>query len=82
MEHIPPLHAAISQAIARHDVEAMATDVHSLKGACATYGAPRLAHVCKAIETAAKTEDWDLISEYKDMFEEEFQKVTQSLASL
>jgi len=82
LEHIPPLYRAIAESMAAHEIEKMCTDVHSLKGACATYGAPRLAHICKAIETAAKAGDWDLIAAYQEMFETEFQAVIGALGGI
>ena len=57
LEHAPPLYDAMSQAIANGDCESLVRDAHSFKGACATYGAPRLAMVCKEFEMLAKEED-------------------------
>ena len=54
LEHAPPLYTAMAQAIREGDCESLARDAHSFKGACATYGAARLAMVCKEFELAAK----------------------------
>ncbi len=82
LEHAPPLFEAIKQAIADEDIAVIARDGHSLKGACATYGAPRLAMVCKVIELAAKGGDWSTINEHCDVFVEEYQKVFEAIGSL
>ena len=38
LEHAPPLYEAILQAIETRDLTVIASDGHSLKGACATFG--------------------------------------------
>lgn len=65
LEHVPPLYTDIEQACNTADKEAFAISIHSLKGACATYGAPRLAMVCKEMEDWAR--DGDMVS-VKDAF--------------
>lgn len=54
LEHIPPLVAEIERAVAAGDSAALARHAHSLKGACSTYGAPRLTAVGRALEEAGK----------------------------
>ena len=82
LEHAPPLFEAIKQAIADQDITVIARDGHSLKGACATYGAPRLAMVCKVMELAAKGNDWSTINDPRDIFAEEYEKVFEAIGSL
>ncbi|MDX2475264.1 MAG: Hpt domain-containing protein [Candidatus Krumholzibacteria bacterium] len=82
LEHAPPLFEAIKQAIADQDITVIARDGHSLKGACATYGAPRLAMICKVLELAAKGDDWSVINGHRDIFAEEYEKVFEAIGSL
>ncbi len=82
LEHAPPLYNNIKQATSDHDLAAIARDSHSLKGACATYGVPRLAMMCKMFEDAAKVGDWDLINDHQDLFVSEYEKVFTAIASL
>ena len=82
LEHAPPLFEAIKKAINEEDIGVIARDGHSLKGACATYGAPRLAMICKVTELAAKGGDWTTINDHGDMFEEEYQKVFEAIGSM
>ncbi len=62
LDHAPPLYRAMKEAIANGDCEKVAREAHSFKGACATYGAPRLAMVCREFEMLAKEEDLPTIS--------------------
>jgi HPt (histidine-containing phosphotransfer) domain-containing protein len=82
LDHAPPLFESIRAAVASRDVEVVARDGHSLKGACATYGAPRLAMVCKVIEQAAKRGDWDTIDQHHDLFVAEYEKVFEAIGHL
>lgn len=82
LEHAPPLYEAIKQALADQDMAVIARDGHSLKGACATYGAPRLAMVCKVIELAAKAGDWETIDAQRETFAEEYRKVFEAIGSM
>ena len=66
LEHVPPLYSDMEEACKVEDKDAFAVSVHSLKGACATYGAPRLAMICKEMEAWAR--DGDMVS-VKDSFE-------------
>ena len=68
LDHAPPLFESIRQAIADRELDVIARDGHSLKGACATYGAPRLAMICKVVELAAKAGDWATIDQHQDQF--------------
>ena len=82
LEHAPPLFESIKQAIIDQDIAVIARDGHSLKGACATYGAPRLALVCKTLETAAKNSDWTAINEHCELFSAEYDKVFEAISGL
>ena len=82
LDHAPPLFESIREAIASRDLAAIARDGHSLKGACATYGAPRLAMVCKVVELAAKESDWDTITAHEEMFVAEYEKVFEAIGNL
>ncbi len=78
LEHVPILYSDIKQACLNQDHEAFAIGIHSLKGACATYGAPRLAMVCKEMEDWAKGGDMKSVKaafkhlsrEYKMVYEQ------------
>jgi len=72
LEHAPPLYEAIIQGAQDNDNEALLKAAHSLKGACSTFGAPRLTHSCLEIEAAAKAQDVDAIKAYLAVFEEEY----------
>nr|MEE4268507.1 Hpt domain-containing protein [Candidatus Krumholzibacteria bacterium] len=82
MEHVPPQFAEIEAAIADGDTEALASHTHSLKGACATYGAPRLALICKSAELAARQGNIAVIREHQDQLREEYQKVCDQISSV
>ena len=82
LDHAPPLFEAIRDAFTSRDLTTIARDAHSLKGACATYGAPRLAMVCKVIELAAKGGDWNVIDAHQSLFVTEYEKVFAAIGSL
>ncbi len=82
LEHAPPLYETIMQAITDQDLTVIARDGHSLKGACATYGAPRLAMMCKLFELAAKDGDWDMIAEQRELFTVEYEQVIAAIGNL
>ncbi len=82
LEHTPPLYDAISDGVKNHDMEVILRAAHSLKGACSTFGAPRLAHACKEVETAAKAEDIAAIEAYLSVFEEEYLTVCHNVRSV
>lgn len=82
LEHAPPLYETIKDAIASGDLNAISRDAHSLKGACATYGAPRLAMVCKVLELSAKADDQQTVSDHSEMFEIEYSQVLEAIGNL
>ncbi len=75
LEHVPPLYEDIALACTSADEEAFSTSIHSLKGACATYGAPRLAMVCKELETWARDGDMDSVAAAFEHLTREYQAV-------
>lgn len=72
LDQAPPLYAAILQSMDDAKVPDMVKDAHSLKGACATYGAPRLTAVCKEIELAGKSGDLETARAWRAVFVVEF----------
>ncbi len=82
LEQAPPLYETIVQALADGDQAVLAKEAHSLKGACATYGAPRLTMVCKEIELAAKAGDVELARAYRDHLVSEFAAVREGIARI
>ncbi len=79
LEHAPPMYESILAAIETCNVEVLAKDAHSFKGACATYGAPRLSQVCKILELSAKADDLDRCRELVDVFRQEYEAVFTQL---
>lgn len=82
LEHAPPLFESILAAMGSRDLTVVARDGHSLKGACATYGAPRLAMVCKVLELAAKEGDQATVAAHRELFVAEYEKVFESISHL
>jgi two-component system sensor histidine kinase/response regulator len=82
MEHVPPLFEEILQALEAEDATALAAHTHSLKGACSTFGAPRLAHVCKCAEMAARQGDVQVVKDNVEALREELDKVCQKIGGL
>ena len=54
LEHAPVQYQEILAALASGDAPVAVRVAHSLKGACATFGASRLGQVCKCIELLCK----------------------------
>ncbi len=82
LEHAPPLYAAMTNAIANGDCESLVRDAHSFKGACATYGASRLAMVCREFEMAAKQNDIDTIRAYCANLDDEYKAVFEAIGNI
>ena len=82
LEHAPPMYESILAAIETCNVEVLAKDAHSFKGACATYGAPRLSQVCKILELSAKADDLDRCRELVDVFRQEYEAVCVQLQNV
>jgi HPt (histidine-containing phosphotransfer) domain-containing protein len=82
LEHVPPLFEDIVQAAINGDAEAVASNVHSLKGACATYGAPRLAMVCKEMELWARAGEMDSVKANMDQLNQEYEQVYHQIKEM
>jgi len=79
LEHVPPLYTDMQQACDTADKDAFAISVHSLKGACATYGAPRLAMVCKELEAWARAGDMQSVKDSFEHLSHEYQSVFEQI---
>jgi HPt (histidine-containing phosphotransfer) domain-containing protein len=79
LEHVPPLYSDIEQACQTGDDETFAISIHSLKGACATYGAPRLAMVCKEMEAWARSGDMESVKGAFEHLSREYQMVFEQI---
>ena len=82
MEHVPPLFQEIEAAIASGDAQEISKNTHSLKGACSTYGAPRLAMACKAAELAAKSGDVQVVKDHLEDLRSEYEKVCAAISGM
>ncbi len=82
MEHVPPLFQEIEDAVNSGNAEDIVQNTHSLKGACATYGAPRLAAVCKSAELAARVGNVEVIKEHFEQMRTEYEKVCEAIGSV
>ena len=82
LEHAPPLYETISKAAVEGDLDVIAADGHSLKGACATYGAPRLAMVCREFEMLAKEEDLPTVRANIAHLEMEYHAVFEAIGTI
>jgi HPt (histidine-containing phosphotransfer) domain-containing protein len=82
LEHAPPLFTAMSEAISNGDCESLVRDAHSFKGACATYGAARLAMVCREFEMAAKQNDLARIRANRNHLDREYHAVFEAVGSI
>jgi len=82
LEHAPPLYQAMTQAVASGDCESLVRDAHSFKGACATYGAARLAMVCREFEMAAKADDMESCRANLENLDREYKAVFDAVGSL
>lgn len=78
----PPLYNAILEAMDRGAVPELVKDAHSLKGACATYGAPRLTMVCKEIELAGKANDLETAIAWRSAFVTEFAALSEGITRI
>ena len=75
LEHVPPLFSEIEDAAQSGDAESLATNIHSLKGACSTYGAPRLAMLCKQVEILARDGNIDSVQANFELLRSEYEQV-------
>jgi len=79
LEHVSPLYTDIEQACNTGYKDAFAVSIHSLKGACATYGAPRLAMVCKEMEGWARDGDMASVKNAFEHLSREYQLVFEQI---
>lgn len=82
LDHAPPLYEAIVAAVTSGDCESLVKDAHSFKGACATYGAPRLALICKEFEAWAKQNDLESIRTNLHHLDNEYRAVFEAIGSI
>lgn len=82
MEHVPPLFREIEAAVAAGQTEEILRHAHSLKGACATYGAPRLALVCQSAEFAARDGDIQAVRDHLSDIRQEYEQVCAAISSV
>lgn len=82
LQHVPPLYESILQAVTTGDATRLAQDAHSLKGACSTFGAPRLSAVCLEFEMFGKRGDLESAAENIDLLEQEYEAVFSSIGSV
>jgi len=79
LEHVPPLFSDIEAAANSGDAESLATNIHSLKGACSTYGAPRLAMLCKQVEMLARDGEIESVKVNFEILRSEYEKVYEQI---
>lgn len=82
LEHAPVQYREIQAALATGDAGAAAKVAHSLKGACATFGAPRLAQVCKCIELLCKAGELDVARGHGDDLTREYEAVFAAIGAV
>ncbi len=82
LQHVPPLYNSIQEAVFSGDSLKLSQDAHSLKGACATFGAPRLVMVCLEFEKLGKAGDMDTALENIGLLTEEYERVFSSIGSV
>ncbi len=75
----PPLRDSILASLDTGNLVDLVRDAHSLKGSCATYGAPRLTMVCKEMEMSGKAGDLETARAYRDAFETEFVALSEGI---
>ena len=82
LEHAPPLYEGIGQALDGGDLPSIVDMAHSLKGACATYGAARLAMVCKDLELTARAGDLDGARQWREPLDREYAAVFAAVGDI
>ena len=82
LEHAPQLYDTLEEALASGEAQVIADTAHSLKGACATYGAERLTIVCKRMELAARADDLDTARAYEAELKAEYDAVLEAVGRL
>ena len=82
LEHAPPLYEGIGAALVSGDLPTIVDMAHSLKGACATYGAARLTMVCKNLELTARAGDLEGARQWRDALTTEYQAVFAAIGGI
>ena len=82
LEHAPPLYEGIGQALEAGDLPAIVDMAHSLKGACATYGAARLAMVCKDLELTARAGNLEAARQWRAALDREYAAVFTAVGDI
>ena len=81
-EHVPPLVQRIADAVRAGDAQELARQAHSLKGACSTYGAPRLIALCHDLEEIGRRGDAAAAAPRLPEFAAEIERFIERLAVL
>ena len=82
LAHVPPLYDELEAAWNAGNAPELATHAHTLKGACATYGAPRMSQVCKEIELLARQGDLESAEAYRDYLVKEYAALSEAITSV
>ena len=82
LEHAPQLYDPLHEAMVAGETQVVADTAHSLKGACATYGAERLTIICKQIESAVRTGDPETVRSYGDELKKEYDAVIEAVGQM
>ena len=79
LDHVPGQIATLSAASKRGETDDVRREAHALKSNAASFGAPRLAELCRELETAAKNGALDGASDLIDRIATELGRVTDEL---
>ena len=82
LQHVSELVAELGDVIAAGDAPRLAQTAHTFKGACATYGAPRLAFVCAQLEKFGKEANLAAAVHYLGVLETEGSRATAVVAEI
>ncbi|MBE0564414.1 MAG: Hpt domain-containing protein [Krumholzibacteria bacterium] len=82
LAHAPPLYEGIGQALAAGGLPTIVEMAHSLKGACATYGAGRLAMVCKGLELTARAGNLEAARQWREALDREYAAVFAAIGGI
>lgn len=82
LEHAPPLYEGISQALETGELPVIVDMAHSLKGACATYGAARLAMICKDLELTARAGNLAAARQWRGVLDTEYAAVFAAIGDI
>jgi HPt (histidine-containing phosphotransfer) domain-containing protein len=80
--HLPTLLQEIRTACQSGDAQALGKSAHSLKGAGSTYGAERLARVCKHLEMMGKSGQIEGADAVVELLEQELEKLTAAISQI